>query len=64
MKNGPFISSPRLEHSIPCKEPDNNQRNKEEKSEQRISEKEGSVNRNGDHQSKDGVVVQGQDLAE
>ena len=42
------------EYTIPCKEPDNNQINKEENSEQRISEKGVLVNRSGDHKSKDG----------
>ena len=36
-----------------CKESDNSQKNKEENSEQRFSEKMLSVNRNVDHKSKD-----------
>ena len=49
-----FVTNPTQKHTIPCKEPDNNQRYKEDNSEQRISEKEVSVNRNSDCKSKDG----------
>ena len=54
INNGPYINNPTDEHTIPCKEPDNSQRNKEDNSEQRVNEKGVSVHRNGDHKSKDG----------
>ena len=53
ISNGPFINNPTHKHSVPCKESDNSQRNKEENSGQRICENVVSVNRNIDHKSKD-----------